>query len=359
VDRLCVSLLSTEAGEGVFVVDSDTWTITAAGATTTSTATELAAISSTVSTAATATATTELTTIATEVATITTVSTVRTLSALTTKVSTLTATTTATATATAASLSWLLLERVVNVEEVLLRRTLALTSGLLFSLEVVVVLLLGQLFGRLPLLVLLGALIWSTSFLQTKFFKLLSGLLSQVVGIRLAVVLGLLFARWSRLTTLGCRYCLSILVPNWVRTSIPTTFLLLLFGNGLASFLVSEFAISGGFTPTVSLLLGMFATKISRERSTCKHENSRNAGTVDMSITTSAGSVTTTATSSSTNSALCATWFVSKTISTFTFGRLIAVVGSASGAVTECCRNRQIYGCFECYVPNPYLLHFH
>jgi hypothetical protein len=76
----------------------------------------------------------------------------------------------------------LLLEAVVDVEDLLLRCSLAFTLSLLFALEVILVVFLGDFLGLLPLLVLFGALIWSTSFLHTETIHLLRKLLGLIVG---------------------------------------------------------------------------------------------------------------------------------------------------------------------------------
>jgi hypothetical protein len=250
-------LLPTKAGESRLVVDGDGRRIAAATA-----ATATTTIFTTVTTTVTASASTSTTELATEFASFTTVGTVATvateiatLGAITTAASTTELATTATA---AGGITALLLEAVVDVEELLLGGTLAFASGLLFALEVVGAVLLGQLLGRLPFLVVLASLIGRASFLETESLQLLGSLLGQILGVRLGGVLRFGLRLGDGLTALGDGDWFATVVECGVlRTGVPSGRFLLFFGDGLTSLLVSPFALSSLLTPGVLSLLGM------------------------------------------------------------------------------------------------------
>jgi hypothetical protein len=210
----------------------------------------------------------------------------------------------------------LLLEGEIDVKELLGRHTLSLTLGSFLTLEVVLVLFLAQWFGRLPLFVLLCALVWCTGFLETKVGELLLGLLGQVVGIGFAVVFWLCLLLRDGLATLGDGDGLCVLVPSFISTCIPSAFFDFFGGDGLTGLFVSEFTLSGWLTPTMTLLLGMIG----------------NSGTA-MTVTTSARSRWSTTRSANTRTTLT-TRLVSKTICALA-GRLLAVVVSARGTFAE------------------------
>merc|ERR1719387_2139478 len=300
-------LFSTQAGEGGLVVDGDCWSFAA-------TATATATIFTTVATIATATATT------TELATVATVSAITT--EITTVTSLSTTTTTAAPTTTSTGFARLLLEGVVNVEELLLRGTLTFASGLLFALEVVRSLVFGQFFGRLPFLVLLGALIWCTSFLEAKPFELLSCLFGQIVGIGLVAGFRLGFTFRKSITAFRDGDRFGILIEGFgLATSIPSAFLFFLLSDCLSSLFVCPFALASGLTPAMTRLLRVFSY----------------ASTVDMTVATTTLGWASTTSSSRTSSALHATRLVAKAICASTFASgLITVVGSASCSLTEC-----------------------
>lgn len=217
--RRACDLFTSQAGEGSSIVNRDL----RAGGFIATTATASTTEFTSVPTATIFTSFTTTSAAATELATVRsfatfrafrTVAAIRTFRTVTTIAAELATTTTTSRTATAAatSVARLLLEAVVNVEEFLLGFPSTLASSLLLALEVVCIFLLGELLGGLPFLVLLGSLIGCTSLLEAEITQFLGCLLSQIIGIRLAVVfwLGLLFgvslAAWSS----SCTLCVGI-----------------------------------------------------------------------------------------------------------------------------------------------------
>lgn len=265
-ERTCWNLLSTKAGESSLVVDRNCWTLAAAATTTATVFTTI----TTIATIATSTTTsTEIATVAAEITTVTTVTTVATIATIsTTTTSTELATlatlsTASTAATTSTSVTGLLLEGVVDVEEFLLGGTLSFAFGLFFALEVILGLFLGQLLGRLPLLVLLDAFVGCTGFLEAKSLQLLRCLFGQVLGVGLAGVFWLCFGLRNSFIALGNRDLFGVLVPCFVLVGIPSAFLFFLFGNGLASLFIRPFTVSGLFTPAMALLLRVITSSIS------------------------------------------------------------------------------------------------
>lgn len=244
-------LFAAEAGESFLVVDSDGTSATTAAAATTLT---------TIATVTTTEFATTTTTTASELAAITATATTE-LATITT-VATSTATTTASATA---GISGLLLEGVVDVDTFLgVSATIALASSLLFTLEVVLVALLGELLSVFPFLVVLGTLVRSTGLLQTETFERLGGLLGEVVGVRLAVVLRLglgLLSRGGAISGESGR--LAVFVEGLGRITVGSSFLAFLVGNALASTLVSPLARTSLLAPAVSDLLLMITSNVS------------------------------------------------------------------------------------------------
>lgn len=85
---------------------------------------------------------------------------------------------------TTTRLSWLLLEGVVDVEDLLLRSTLSFSLGLLLTDEIgFFFLFFGEGGSVLPLLVILSTLVGSSGFLETQTFKLLLSLLLEVLSV--------------------------------------------------------------------------------------------------------------------------------------------------------------------------------
>lgn len=168
-----------------------------------------------------------------------------TLATATTSTATVT-TSSATSSAVAAGL-WGLDEALVDLKDLLLL-ALTLTLGLAGrGGNKVLLLLLLDLLGVGPLLVLLAALVGLAK-LESAVVKsgLLLSLLNKVIGVRDAVVLGL---RISGLQLLA-------ISVNWCRVAIAGKgFLLLSLGNGLACLLIVELGVTLGSTPSMGGLL--------------------------------------------------------------------------------------------------------
>jgi hypothetical protein len=235
-------LFAAEAGEGFGVVDGDrattTATITTRGTITTFAATSAAAAAST-----------------TEVATIATIATI-------TALTTTTASATAAATSTSTRVAGLFLERVVDIDEFLgVAATFALTSGLLFTLEVVLVFGTNKSLRTLPLLVLLSTLVGGTSLLQTEAFELLCSFLGKVVGVGLGVILWLGLSLFGDLTVVldGDSVALRI---ECLAITIGGGFLALLVGLSFAGLLISPFAVASLFAPAMTNLLLVIASRV-------------------------------------------------------------------------------------------------
>jgi hypothetical protein len=139
----------------------------------------------------------------------------------------------------------------VDLKELLLL-TLALTLGLSTgSSDEVFFFLLGDWLGVGPLLV---NLVWLTGFRDTGTkSELLLSLLSEVIGVRDAVIFGLGLGSWLTSTIGGSGI-----------TITGQSLLLIGLGNGFTSLLVVEFGFTIVSTPAVSSLLLGFAEIISK-----------------------------------------------------------------------------------------------
>jgi hypothetical protein len=238
-------LFAAEAGEGFGVVDGDrattTATITTRGTITTFAATSAAAAAST-----------------TEVATIATFATITTITALTTT----TASATTAATSTSTRVAGLFLERVVDIDEFLgVAATFALTSGLLFTLEVVLVFGTNKSLRTLPLLVLLSTLVGGTSLLQTEAFELLCSFLGKVVGVGLGVILWLGLSLFGDLTVVLDGDSVAFRI-ECLAITVGGCFLALLVGLSFAGLLISPFAVASLFAPAMTNLLLVIASRV-------------------------------------------------------------------------------------------------
>jgi hypothetical protein len=166
---------SSKAGEGILVVDGNrgsatTLTTTASKPATVATRASAFTTTSTASSAAVAT-----------VAAITAITAITTVGAITSS----TATAAAVAAPTSTRLPRLLLEAVVDIDALLgVASTITLTSTLLLTLKVGLLGAALERLGGIPLIVLL-ALVGSTSFLDTEIGQLVGGLFGKIVGVRL------------------------------------------------------------------------------------------------------------------------------------------------------------------------------
>jgi hypothetical protein len=258
-------LLSAQAGESRFVVDGDGCSIAAATSSTAST--ELATV------AATSSASAELTTISSSASEVSTLSTLSAIAAVATEVTAFGAVSSssaaAAATTTPAGVASLLFEAVVNVEELFLASTLALALGLLFALEVILVVALGELLGSGPFLVLLRTLVGFTGFFETKSFHLLGGLLGKVVSVGFVTVLrfSLGFTRAiDNRALFGNGDLFSVLVPGWVlRIGVKSSFFDFFGRNGFTGFFVRPFTLASALAPAMVGLLLMITVAVSMD----------------------------------------------------------------------------------------------
>ena len=185
---------------------------------------------------------------------------------------TTTASATSTTTASASTrLSGLLLERVVDVDELLgVAATLTLTAALLLALEVVLVAGTNQFLSALPLLVVLAAVVGGSSLLHTKTLELLGSFLGEVISVRLGVVLGLRLGLLD-LASIVDSHSLAVFVEGLVGIAVVSSgFLALLVSLSIASLLIGPFAVAGLLAPAMTnLLLVVTADVLDRVEMDC------------------------------------------------------------------------------------------